>query len=108
MNDVLTPQVICALIGGAIGSARNFTRQGAKPSVIEGIMNVLVGEIFAAGAAVYFASDAHIALAAVVGLGAGAVGGYALDALQVSLPAGVKSVVMGWAERIGGKKEPTE
>ena len=104
MTEVFTPQMICALIGGAIGSVRNFTREGAKPKFSECVTNFLVGEICASAAAAYFASDAHIALAAVVGLGAGAVGGYALDALQTTLPEGVRSLVLGWSERLGGKR----
>ena len=104
MTEALTPQIICARVGGLVGSARNFTREGEKPRLLEGLTNIFVGEICASAAAVYFASDAHIAMAAVVGLGAGAVGGYALDALQTTLPEGVRSVVLGWSERIGGKR----
>ncbi|WP_323016500.1 hypothetical protein [Castellaniella sp.] len=108
MNESLTPQVIAALLGGAVGSVRNFTRKGEKPRLTEGLMNLLVGEIFAAAAGVYFTGNAHVAMAAVVGLGAGAVGSYALDALQASIPEGVKLVVTGWAERMGGKQKDEE
>ena len=104
MTEALTPQIIAALVGGAVGSVRNFTREGDKPKFLEGVTNIFIGEICAAAAGSYFADDAHIAIAAVVGLSAGAVGGYALDALQSTLPEGVRSIVLGWAERMGGKK----
>jgi len=105
MNELLTPQILVALVGGAVGSARNFTREGAKPRLSEGVVNLLVGEIFAAAAAARFAHDAHLAMAAVIGLGGGAVGGYALDAIQASIPEFIRRVALGWSDRLGGKKD---
>lgn len=105
MNELFSAQIILAMVGGAIGSARNFARNGATQRLDEGIVNVLVGTVFAAAAGERFAAQAHPVIAMVIGLCAGAVGGYALDALQALIPAVVKSIVMGWAERIGGTRK---
>ena len=102
MWSFLTPIIILALVGGAVGSLRAYTHAKQKDTFGKAIVNMLVGLIAAAWVADRFVPPGTPFTALLVGLMAGALGARVMDALDALVPMAVRSLLLGWLHKAGG------
>ena len=103
MWSTLTPVIIYALIGGAIGSLRSVAHAKNKATPWQSLFNLLSALALAAAAAERFVKPDTPLAGLFIGITAGATGGYALDALTALTPKAIASIVSGALEKIGCK-----
>lgn len=106
MQNLITVELICAAAGGLIGAVLTLVSNEKKETFIEGMLVVLVGIVFGAGAGTKWAGDPI--WSCVLGVIAGSVAGTLLEGLRKHAPEVVKAVLFGWVEKIGGKKSDNE
>lgn len=95
-------ELICAVVSGLVGAMVAIVNNNKKETFLEGLLNVIVGMIVAAGAGTKFGGE-EPAMVCVIGLFAGSVGGLALDAVARLAPSAVWSLIAGNIEKFGGK-----
>ncbi len=95
-------EVVLACGCGAIGAMATMVNNKKSETFINGVLNVIVGMIVAAGAATKFGDNAS-AVVCVVGLFAGAAGRQVLETVARLVPNAVWSIIAGNVERFGGK-----
>ena len=103
MWSTLTPVIIYALLGGAIGSLRSVAHAKGKATPWESLFNLLSALALAAAAAERFVKPDTPLAGLFIGITAGATGGYALDTLTALTPKAIASIVSGALEKIGCK-----
>ena len=108
MWSTLTPVIIYALLGGAIGSLRSVAHAKNKATPWQSLFNLLSALALAAAAAEHFVKpDAPLA-GLFIGITAGATGGYVLDALSALAPKAVRSLVSMLLDKVGAKPIDTQ
>ena len=108
MWSTLTPGIIYALLGGAIGSLRRVAHAKNKATPWESLFNLLSALALAAAAAERFVKPDTPLAGLFIGVTAGATGGYVLDALSALAPKAVRSLVSMLLEKVGAKPIDTQ
>ena len=108
MWSTLTPVIICALLGGAIGSLRSVAHAKNKATPWQSLFNLLSALALAAAAAERFVKPDTPLAGLFIGITAGATGGYVLDALSALTPKAVRSLVSMLLEKVGAKPIDTQ
>ena len=104
----LTPVIIYALLGGAIGSLRSVAHAKNKETPWQSLFNLLSALALAAAAAESFVKPDTPLAGLFIGVTAGATGGYVLDALSALAPKAVRSLVSMLLEKVGAKPIDTQ
>ena len=108
MWSTITPVIIYALLGGAIGSLRSVAHAKGKATPWESLFNLLSALALAAAAAERFVKPDTPLAGLFIGVTAGATGGYVLDALSALTPKVVRSLVSMLLEKVGAKPIDTQ
>ena len=108
MWSTLTPVIICALLGGAIGSLRSVAHAKNKATPWQSLFNLLSALALAAAAAERFVKPDTPLAGLFIGITAGATGGYVLDALSALTPKAVRSLVSMLLDKVGAKPIDTQ
>lgn len=108
MWSTLTPVIIYALLGGAIGSLRSVAHAKNKATPWQSLFNLLSALALAAAAAERFVKPDTPLAGLFIGVTAGATGGYVLDALSALTPKAVRSLVSMLLEKVGAKPIDTQ
>ena len=108
MWSTLTPVIIYALLGGAIGSLRSVAHAKNKATPWQSLFNLLSALALAAAAAERFVKPDTPLAGLFIGVTAGATGGYVLDALSALTPKVVRSLVSMLLDKIGAKPIDTQ
>ena len=108
MWSTLTPVIIYALLGGAIGSLRSVAHAKNKATPWQSLFNLLSALALAAAAAERFVKPDTPLAGLFIGVTAGATGGYVLDALSALAPKAVRSLVSMLLEKVGAKPIDTQ
>ena len=108
MWSTLTPVIIYALLGGAIGSLRSVAHAKNKATPWQSLFNLLSALALAAAAAERFVKPDTPLAGLFIGITAGATGGYALDALSALTPKVVRSLVSMLLDKVGAKPIDTQ
>ena len=103
MWSTLTPVIIYALLGGAIGSLRSVAHAKNKATPWQSLFNLLSALALAAAAAERFVKPDTPLAGLFIGITAGATGGYVLDALSALTPKVVRSLVSMLLDKVGAK-----
>ena len=108
MWSTLTPVIIYALLGGAIGSLRGVAHAKNKATPWQSLFNLLSALALAAAAAERFVKPDTPLAGLFIGITAGATGGYVLDALSALTPKAVRSLVSMLLDKVGAKPIDTQ
>ena len=108
MWSTITPVIIYALLGGAIGSLRSVAHAKNKATPWQSLFNLLSALALAAAAAERFVKPDTPLAGLFIGITAGATGGYVLDALSALTPKAVRSLVSMLLEKVGAKPIDTQ
>ena len=108
MWSTLTPVIIYALLGGAIGSLRGVAHAKNKETPWQSLFNLLSALALAAAAAERFVKPDTPLAGLFIGITAGATGGYVLDALSALTPKAVRSLVSMLLDKVGAKPIDTQ
>ena len=108
MWSTLTPVIIYALLGGAIGSLRSVAQAKNKATPWQSLINLLSALALAAAAAERFVKPDTPLAGLFIGVTAGATGGYVLDALSALAPKAVRSLVSMLLDKVGAKPIDTQ
>ena len=108
MWSTLTPVIIYALLGGAIGSLRGVAHAKNKATPWQSLFNLLSALALAAAAAARFVKPDTPLAGLFIGITAGATGGYVLDALSALTPKAVRSLVSMLLDKVGAKPIDTQ
>ena len=108
MWSTLTPVIIYALLGGAIGSLRSVAHTKNKATPWQSLFNLLSALAIAAAAAERFVKPDTPLAGLFIGITAGATGGYVLDALSALAPKAVRSLVSMLLDKVGAKPIDTQ
>ena len=108
MWSTLTPVIIYALLGGAIGSLRSVAHAKNKATPWQSLFNLLSALALSAAAAERFVKPDTPLAGLFIGITAGATGGYVLDALSALTPKAVRSLVSMLLEKVGAKPIDTQ
>ena len=108
MWSTLTPVIIYALLGGAIGSLRSVAHAKNKATPWQSLFNLLSALAIAAAAAERFVKPDTPLAGLFIGITAGATGGYVLDALSALAPKAVRSLVSMLLDKVGAKPIDTQ
>ena len=108
MWSTLTPVIIYALLGGAIGSLRSVAHAKNKATPWQSLFNLLSALALAAAAAERFVKPDTPLAGLFIGITAGATGGYVLDALSALAPKAVRSLVSMLLDKVGAKPIDTQ
>ena len=108
MWSTLTPVIIYALLGGAIGSLRSVAHAKNKATPWQSLFNLLSALALAAAAAERFVKPDTPLAGLFIGVTAGATGGYVLDALSALAPKTVRSLVSMLLDKVGAKPIDTQ
>lgn len=108
MWSTLTPVIIYALLGGAIGSLRSVAHAKNKATPWQSLFNLLSALALAAAAAERFVKPDTPLAGLFIGITAGATGGYVLDALSALTPKVVRSLVSMLLDKVGAKPIDTQ
>ena len=108
MWSTLTPAIIYALLGGAIGSLRSVAHAKNKATPWQSLFNLLSALALSAAAAERFVKPDTPLAGLFIGITAGATGGYALDALSALTPKVVRSLVSMLLDKVGAKPIDTQ
>ena len=108
MWSTLTPVIIYALLGGAIGSLRSVAHAKNKATPWQSLFNLLSALALAAAAAERFVKPDTPLAGLFIGVTAGATGGYVLDALSALTPKVVRSLVSMLLDKVGAKPIDTQ
>lgn len=108
MWSTLTPVIIYALLGGAIGSLRSVAHAKNKATPWQSLFNLLSALALSAAAAERFVKPDTPLAGLFIGITAGATGGYALDALSALTPKVVRSLVSMLLDKVGAKPIDTQ
>ena len=108
MWSTLTPVIIYALLGGAIGSLRSVAHAKNKATPWQSLFNLLSALALAAAAAERFVKPDTPLAGLFIGVTAGATGGYVLDALSALAPKAVRSLVSMLLDKVGAKPIDTQ
>ena len=108
MWSTITPVIIYALLGGAIGSLRSVAHAKNKATPWQSLFNLLSALALAAAAAERFVKPDTPLAGLFIGVTAGATGGYVLDALSALTPKAVRSLVSMLLEKVGAKPIDTQ
>lgn len=108
MWSTLTPVIIYALLGGAIGSLRSVAHAKNKATPWQSLFNLLSALALAAAAAERFVKPDTPLAGLFIGITAGATGGYVLDALSALTPKAVRSLVSMLLDKVGAKPIDTQ
>ena len=108
MWSTLTPVIIYALLGGAIGSLRSVAHAKNKATPWQSLFNLLSALALAAAAAERFVKPDTPLAGLFIGVTAGATGGYVLDALSALTPKAVRSLVSMLLDKVGAKPIDTQ
>ena len=108
MWSTLTPVIIYALLGGAIGSLRGVAHAKNKATPWQSLFNLLSALALAAAAAERFVKPDTPLAGLFIGITAGATGGYVLDALRALTPKAVRSLVSMLLDKVGAKPIDTQ
>ena len=108
MWSTLTPVIIYALLGGAIGSLRSVAHAKNKATPWQSLFNLLSALALAAAAAERFVKPDTPLAGLFIGITAGATGGYVLDALTALAPKAVRSLVSMLLDKVGAKPIDTQ
>ena len=108
MWSTLTPVIIYALLGGAIGSLRGVAHAKNKATLWQSLFNLLSALALAAAAAERFVKPDTPLAGLFIGITAGATGGYVLDALSALTPKAVRSLVSMLLDKVGAKPIDTQ
>ena len=108
MWSTLTPVIIYALLGGAIGSLRSVAHAKNKATPWQSLFNLLSALALAAAAAERFVKPDTPLAGLFIGITAGATGGYVLDALTALTPKAVRSLVSMLLDKVGAKPIDTQ
>ena len=108
MWSTLTPVIIYALLGGAIGSLRSVAHAKNKATPWQSLFNLLSALALSAAAAERFVKPDTPLAGLFIGITAGATGGYALDALSALTPKAVRSLVSMLLDKVGAKPIDTQ
>ena len=101
--DWLTSITMLAVYGGFVSSFRSAIKDKNKSKLLVAI-DVLIGILIATAAADYFVPQESPKLALIVGLIAGSMGGYLMDAIQAIAPSLASSVIETAASKWGYRK----
>lgn len=99
----LISTTMLAVYGGFISSFRSAIKDISKSNGVKAI-DVLIGVLIATAAADYFVPVETPKLAIIVGLIAGSMGGYLMDAIQAIAPSLASSVIETAASKWGYRK----
>ena len=108
MWSTLTPVIIYALLGGAIGSLRSVAHAKNKATPWQSLFNLLSALALAAAAAERFVKPDTPLAGLFIGITAGATGGCVLDALSALAPKAVRSLVSMLLDKVGAKPIDTQ
>lgn len=108
MWSTLTPVIIYALLGGAIGSLRSVAHAKNKATPWQSLFNLLSALALSAAAAERFVKPDTPLAGLFIGITAGATGGYVLDALSALTPKAVRSLVSMLLDKVGAKPIDTQ
>ena len=108
MWSTITPVIIYALLGGAIGSLRSVAHAKNKATPWQSLFNLLSALALAAAAAERFVKPDTPLAGLFIGITAGGTGGYVLDALSALTPKAVRSLVSMLLEKVGAKPIDTQ
>ena len=108
MWNTLTPVIIYALLGGAIGSLRSVAHAKNKATPWQSLFNLLSALALSAAAAERFVKPDTPLAGLFIGITAGATGGYVLDALSALTPKAVRSLVSMLLDKVGAKPIDTQ
>lgn len=86
LPSFITPAVALGATGGLLGSLRAFAYAKERGSILQSIMNVLIGMSAAASVSDRFISTDHPLTAVMLGIVTGSAGGYVLDAVKSLAP----------------------
>ena len=101
--DWLTSITMLAVYGGLVSSFRSAVKDKNKSKLLVAL-DVLIGILIATAAADYFVPQESPKLALIVGLIAGSMGGYLMDAIQAIAPSLASSVIETAASKWGYRK----
>ena len=101
--DWLTSSSMLAVYGGLLSSLRTTVKDKTK-SFSMSVVDTLIGVAIALVAADYFVSPEYPKLSIIIGLVAGSLGTYLMDALQAAAPNLAKGVIENFAKSFGYKK----
>lgn len=102
LGEIVTIKTALGIIGSVPGGLRAYTLSRATHSRGRAISDMLIGTVFAASLAEMMTPDKYPSSALLVGLLAGLVGGKALDALSELVPEVVRTLALGWANKVTG------
>ena len=108
MWSTLTPVIIYALLGGAIGSLRSVAHAKNKATPWQSLFNLLSALALSAAAAERFVKPDTPLAGLFIGITAGATGGRVLDALSALTPKAVRSLVSMLLDKVGAKPIDTQ
>lgn len=108
MWSTLTPVIIYALLGGAIGSLRSVAHAKNKATPWQSLFNLLSALALSAAAAERFVKPDTPLAGLFIGITAGATGGYVLDTLSALAPKAVRSLVSMLLDKVGAKPIDTQ
>ena len=101
--DWLTNITMLAVYGGLVSSFRSAVKDRDKSKLLVAI-DVLTGILIATAAADYFVPRESPKLALIVGLIAGSMGGYLMDAIQAIAPNLASGIIESLASKLGYRK----
>ena len=99
----LISTTMLAVYGGFISSFRSAIKDTSKSNGVKAI-DVIIGVLIATAAADYFVPVKTPKLAIIVGLIAGSMGGYLMDALQAIAPNLATGIIESLASKWGYRK----
>lgn len=102
LSDIVTAKMILGVCGSVPGGWRAYALSRATHGRGRAISDALIGVVFAASLAEMMTPDKYPSSALLVGLLAGLVGGKALDALFELVPEVVRTLALGWANKVTG------
>ena len=101
--DWLTSITMLAVYGGFVSSFRSAVKDKNKSKMLV-TLDVLIGMLIATAAADYFVPQESPKLALIVGLIAGSMGGYLMDAIQAIAPNLASGIIESLASKWGYRK----
>lgn len=102
LSDIVTAKMVLGICGSVPGGWRAYALSRATHGRGRAISDALIGVVFAASLAEMMTPAAYPSAALMVGLLAGLVGGKALDALFELVPEVVRTLALGWANKVAG------
>lgn len=107
MFSLFTASIVAAMAGGLVGALRSLV-SAKRPPMAQGFLNLIVGMGLAAMVTEHFMPGVGVFAAFGVGVIIGSVGAHAIDVLQALVPQAVQRLMIGWVERLGGKRDGGE